>query len=322
MEEKSYDLDTFFHTSKEDLEKKITTIITDEKILSILKDGDRLRPMLSHLVFKACTQGKEIPQQYQRALSSAISIELAYAASIIHDNTIKGYKKKNNKLLFPVREELDNAILTGHKLLAIGFDIALSHGEKIAKLYVDTWNKILNGELKEINFNKRLAHTNSEDLFPKSEIINDYNKIIEMKTASLFSSGCKTVAMLAGSSEELSRLFAGYGREIGFAYQKANDLTRFEKGETASSVVIPILLRLEKYTINGDSLKSRNVRKIISQNSSEIRQIYIQDIRQHLHNAENIVRSEIIHPSPYKSLLGKAPVYLINKLLIKSDIAL
>jgi len=57
-------------------------------------------------------------------------------------------------------------------MLAIGFNIALSHGEKIAKLYVDTWDEILNGELLEINYNKNEIKNNTTVITTKSKILS------------------------------------------------------------------------------------------------------------------------------------------------------
>ena len=92
-------------------------------------------------------------------------------------------------------------------MLAIGFNIALSHGEKIAKLYVETWSEILCGELKEVNFNTSKISAD-DNLSTKSKIFNEYNKIINMKTASLFSSACKAGAIEADATGEILDIIA------------------------------------------------------------------------------------------------------------------
>ena len=40
-------LESFFITSRDDIEKKIKEIVTDEKMLDILEGGKRLRPSLA-----------------------------------------------------------------------------------------------------------------------------------------------------------------------------------------------------------------------------------------------------------------------------------
>ena len=139
MNKKPYDLDTFFQTTKKDLEKKITTTVTDRKIVSILNDGKHLPSLLAHLSFKGCTCGKETPNQYQRVLEIGVAIELAHSASLTHDDIIDRDNKWRGKTAFYAKKSVDYAILNGHKMLALGFNIAVSHGAEITKLYIDTY---------------------------------------------------------------------------------------------------------------------------------------------------------------------------------------
>ncbi len=130
----------------------------------------------------------------------------------------------------------------GHKMLAQGFDIALSHGKEVAKLYVDSWNEVVNGEIDEVDFNKNGSslHTST-----KEQIFEAYNKIIDLKTAGLFASACKVGAIEADMTGDILKVFSDYGREIGLAYQLADDLVDLANGEMIDSVIIPFLNRLE-----------------------------------------------------------------------------
>ena len=320
MKEQVMNLDAFFNSTVEDLEKKITTTISDKKIVSILKGGKRLRPLLAHLAFKVCTQGKETSQQYQKALEGSVSIELAHTASLVHDDIIDRDKKRRGRPAFHIKEGVANALLTGHKMLVVGFNIALSHGKEIAKLYVESWGEVVNGELDEVNFNKKDIK-NFIETSTKSKIFDAYNKIIDRKTASLFSNACKAGAVEANMSGEILKVFADYGREIGRAYQLADDLVDLAKGEMIDSVIIPLLNKLEnKTTIH--PLKSRSLRKKFAKNSSKIKEIYIDEIKRHIRNAEELSKLEIMPSSPYKKLLTDAPTYIINKMLKEINIAI
>jgi len=314
MKNQKLNLNDVFADTTQDLEKKIETTISDKKIISILKAGKRLRPLIAHLSFKVCTGGKETPYQYQKAIEGAIAIELAHTASLVHDDIIDKDKERRGKPAFYIKEGVPSALLTGHKMLAIGFDIALSHGEKIAKLYVDTWNEILSGEFKEVNFNKKNIENNSEEI-SKSKIFTEYNKIINLKTASLFSSACKAGAIEADASGPILATLAEYGREIGLAYQLADDIVDLENGEMIDSVIIPLLNRLENKTINNNFLQTRFIKKKLVKNSTKIKQLYMEEIKRHIDNAEQLSKSELIPPSPYKDLLTEAPAYIINKML-------
>jgi len=321
MASKKINLNDFFENTKLDLEKKIATTIQDKKIISILDAGKRLRPLLAHLSFKVCTGGKETPYQYQKALEGTVVIELAHTASLIHDDIIDKDKERRGKPALYVEEGIPSAMLLGHKMLAIGLDIALRHGEKIAKLYTDTWNEILNGELKEVTFNKKDIQNNGAKEITKTKIFNEYNKIINMKTASLYSSACKAGAIEANANGQILTTLGEYGREIGLAYQLADDLVDLENGEIIGSVIIPLLNRLDKDIVDNNSLKIKSLRKKIAKNSSKIKQFYIDEIKKHVNKAIQLSSSEIIPQSPYKDMLIDAPTYIINKMLKEIKIA-
>ena len=319
--QQSLSLETFFQNTGKDIERKITEIVSDEKILSILDGGKRLRPILASLSFKTCTGGNESAERYNMFLEGAVCVELAHNASLIHDDIIDGDMKRRGELAFYIKEGIDNAILLGHKMLAIGFDVALSHGEKTARLYVDTWSKTLNGQLIEVNFNAKDLN-DTKDISSDSKFFQLYSNIIDLKTASLFSSACKAAAFEAHVSDQLSEALADYGREVGFSYQLADDLADLEKGERIDSVVVPLLARLEKKSIKNGSMTAKILKKKIERNLPEIKRLYLDEIKKHIKNAEKISKSDVIPSNQYKTLLQNAPTHIINKMLEEIDISI
>ena len=167
-------LDDFFNSTRNDVEKKIADTIKDEKIKSILQGGKRLRSFLAHLSFKVCTKGEETHSQFQKALEGTVGIELAHAASLVHDDIIDKDVERRGKTAFHIKEGIAQAILIGHKMLTTSFDIALSHGKEVAKLYVDSWNEVVNGELDEVNYNKKDLKLKS--MSTKSDIFKPITK--------------------------------------------------------------------------------------------------------------------------------------------------
>jgi len=316
----SPNLKDFIENTKIDLEKKIEEMITDKKIAATLEGGKRLRPLLAHLSFKACTQGKEKPDQHEKALEGAVVIELAHAASLVHDDIIDNDMERRGKPAFHVNNGIGSAILTGHKMLIIGFNIALKHGKDWAKLYIDSWNEIVNGELDEVTFNGK-DNNYLKETATKSQIFKTYYKIIDLKTAALFSSVCKAGAIEANVSNELLNIVADYGREIGLAYQLADDLVDLANGEMIDSVVIPLLNRLKNNGTEIKGLKKRDIQKEFEKNKDKIREFYIEEIKKHVIKAEKLSRSKIIPESPYKKLLTEFPSYIINEMLKEINIA-
>jgi len=320
MTEQLLSLESFLQNTHSDIEKKINDMIIDEKILTILRGGKRLRPLLASISFKVCTSGNESQEMYQNFLEGLVGVELAHGASLVHDDIIDGDLDRRGKPAFYIKSGIDNAILVGHKMLVIGLDIAVSHGNKFAKLYIDAWNGTLDGQLSEVNFNsKDLTDTN---VSADSKFFQVYSRIIDLKTATLFSAACKVAAIWAKAPDELSELMAEYGREVGFAYQLADDLVDLEKGEMLDSVVLPLLSRLEKKSIKNGTMKAKTIKKKIEKNSPEIKQLYLNEIKKHLEKAKNISNKNIVPNNNYKKFLNEMPYYIINKMLTEINISI
>lgn len=311
------DLNSFFNKTLIDVDKKISDTIKDEQIRSILNGGKRLRSLLANLAFKACTKGDDTLKQYQKSLEGTVSIELAHTASLVHDDIIDNDVVRRGKPAYHKKEGVGKALLVGHKMLSEGFRIALSHGKEVAKLYVDSWNEVVNGEMDEVDFNKKGT---SVHLTVKEQIFEAYNKIIDLKTAALFSSACKAGALEADMAGDILKVFGDYGREIGLAYQLADDLVDLAQGEMIDSVIIPLLNRLENKKIG--VLKKREIKRIFAKNEDKIKKYYIDEIKKHVKNAEKLSKSDIIPKSSYSQLLVDAPTYIINRMLSEIKITI
>ena len=308
-------LDDFFNMTRSDLEKVMDTIITEKEIRDILQGGKRLRPLLSQLAFKACTSGTEPVEKYRRCLEGSLCIELAHSASLVHDDIIDKDDMRRGKKAFHITEGISRALITGHKMLTKGFNIALSHGKGIAEVYVDSWHRVLNGEIMEVDFND----SSSKNVSMKSQIFEAYHQIIDLKTAALFSSSCKAGAMEADMVGDILNVFSSFGREIGIAYQLADDLVDLEQGEMIESVILPLLTRLGmKQKVN--MLKKQEIKLFFSKNKEKIKEFYIDEIKKHVKNAEEISHSDLIPESHYKTLLSEAPSFIINAMLREINI--
>ena len=320
MTEQPTSLETFLQTTHNDIENKIGEMITDQQILTILNGGKRLRPLLASIAFKVCTGGNEPEKKYQNFLEGSVGVELAHGASLVHDDIIDGDMDRRGRPAFYIRSGIDNAILIGHKMLIIGLDLAIAHGEKFAKLYIDAWNGTLDGQLSEVNFNsKELTDTK---VSADSKFFQIYSTIIDLKTATLFSAACKVASIWADASDDLSDLLAEYGREVGFAYQLADDLVDLDKGEMLDSVVLPLLSRLEKKSIKNGTMKAKTIKNKIEKNSPEIKQLYISEIKKHLQRAQEISNEAIIPSNQYKQFLQEMPYYIVNKMLSEVNITI
>ena len=170
--------------------------------------GKRLRALLT--LGAAKLSGYELGN---RDVNLAACVELIHSATLLHDDVIdesslrRGVKTTNSIW------GNQSSILVGDYLLSRCFEIMVEDGDlEVLKLLSSTSAKIAQGEVLQ------LQHKGEADLLEDT-----YINIINLKTAALFSAATKTGACLAGSSEKEKKALESYGKNLGLAFQIADD---------------------------------------------------------------------------------------------------
>ena len=174
----------------------------------IKSGGKRLRALLT--IGAAKLSGYE---HGGRDVNLASCVELIHSATLLHDDVIdesllrRGLKTTNSIW------GNQSSILVGDYLLSRCFEIMVDDGDlEILKLLSSTSAKIAQGEVLQ------LQHKGEADLLEET-----YINIISLKTAALFSAATKTGACLAGSNEKEKNALESYGKNLGLAFQIADD---------------------------------------------------------------------------------------------------
>ena len=196
--------------SKVDLIKKMTSH-------HLKSGGKRLRALLT--LGSAKLSGYELGS---RDINLAACVELIHSATLLHDDVIdesslrRGHKTTN--LIWGNQ----SSILVGDYLLSRCFEIMVEDGDlEILKLLSSTSAKISQGEVLQ------LQHKGEADLLEET-----YIKIINLKTAALFAAATRTGACLAGSNEKEKDALETYGKNLGLAFQIADDALDYYSKET------------------------------------------------------------------------------------------
>ena len=170
--------------------------------------GKRLRALLT--LGAAKLSGYSLGE---RDVNLAACVELIHSATLLHDDVIdestlrRGIKTTNSIW------GNQSSILVGDYLLSRCFEIMVDDGDlEILKLLSSTSSKIAQGEVLQ------LEHKGEADLLEDT-----YIDIISLKTAALFSSATKTGACLAGSNNKEKNALESYGKNLGLAFQIADD---------------------------------------------------------------------------------------------------
>jgi octaprenyl-diphosphate synthase len=170
--------------------------------------GKRLRALLT--LGSAKLTGYELGE---RDINLAACVELIHAATLLHDDVIdesslrRGIKTTNSIW------GNQSSILVGDYLLSRCFEIMVDDGDlEVLKLLSSTSSKIAQGEVLQ------LQHKGEADILEDT-----YIDIINLKTAALFSAATKTGACLSGSNGKEKKALESYGKNLGLAFQIADD---------------------------------------------------------------------------------------------------
>ena len=149
----------------------------------------------------------------KRDINLAACVELIHSATLLHDDVIDESDLRRGKKTTNSIWGNQSSILVGDYLLSRCFEMMVEDGDlEILKLLSSTSAKIAQGEVLQ------LQHKGEADLLEET-----YIDIINLKTASLFSAATKTGACLSGSNQKEKKALESYGRNLGLAFQIADD---------------------------------------------------------------------------------------------------
>lgn len=203
--------------------------------------GKRLRPALVLIC------GKVGSYDTEHLLPVAAAVELVHMASLVHDDVLDEAELRRGLPSINYSFGHGTAVATGDLLFALAFILLAQVGKaEIVRIMSETAVSLSQGELEQMRTIRNLAQT-----------IGDYLKKIECKTASLFSAACRMGAIVSGAGRKEAKALAGYGRDLGIAFQIYDDVLDFTGTEKLlgkpvgtdlreGTVTMPMLFALEE----------------------------------------------------------------------------
>jgi geranylgeranyl diphosphate synthase type I len=178
--------------------------------LSYIKDtgGKRLRPIICLLSAEAVGGSRE------KALSTAIAIELLHNASLVHDDIIDENDIRRKNPSNPARYGEKKAIIIGDLLFGLSCEMLARCGvPEVVSLVSNAVSDIAMGEYLE--FTLRTLQDVTEQ---------SYMEVAELKTAATFMASAEAGAVLGGGSEVEIEKLRTYGKNLGIAFQIQDDI--------------------------------------------------------------------------------------------------
>lgn len=185
-------------------ERDLTTISAH----LVQSGGKRVRPMITLMAYLAFG-GKRI----QDIVDIATAIELIHTATLLHDDIIDGAETRRGKESAYKKFGLKSTLVAGDFLFIKAFEFAGKFDETVVQWTADACTLLTEGEILQGIFNRNRAVT-----------FEDYLEIVKRKTASLFHTGAKVGAYLAGARPSLIDETERYGLNMGIAFQMVDDV--------------------------------------------------------------------------------------------------
>ncbi|PLX69898.1 MAG: polyprenyl synthetase family protein [Denitrovibrio sp.] len=216
--------------------------------------GKRLRPVFMILSALMCGYDGE------RSIKLSGVVEYIHTATLLHDDVIDGALYRRGKKSANNIFGNDITVLCGDFLYSRAFMNLVKDGNcDIQMILAVAAATMSEGEVFQLIKTADVKIT-----------MEDYLKIINSKTAVLFSSCCEIGAILGEVSEEKQKALATFGRTLGIAFQMADDILDYlgdpeKTGKKPGTdlnegkITLPVITLLE----NATDAECKRVRDII-----------------------------------------------------------
>ena len=174
--------------------------------------GKRLRPILT----LSCAKMLKVKNKNHIKLAAAV--ELLHTATLLHDDVVDESNYRRGKKTSHILWDNKSSILVGDFLLGKAFQLMVeTKSLECLQILSNAASIIAEGEVFQ------LVETNNVKIKK-----NKYIKIIESKTAALFSSACVVGGIVSGANRTQKKNLFDFGKNLGTAFQLIDDAMDYE----------------------------------------------------------------------------------------------
>ena len=174
--------------------------------------GKRLRPILT----LSCAKMLKVKNKNHIKLAAAV--ELLHTATLLHDDVVDESNYRRGKKTSHILWDNKSSILVGDFLLGKAFQLMVeTKSLECLQILSNAASIIAEGEVFQ------LVETNNIKIKK-----NKYIKIIESKTAALFSSACVVGGIVSGANRTQKKNLFDFGKNLGTAFQLIDDAMDYD----------------------------------------------------------------------------------------------
>ena len=231
-------LDRFMREQAEQFEPEIREMAA----YCLESSGKRLRPTL---VFFSGWRGDGVVDE--SLVKAAGVVEMVHLATLVHDDIMDLAELRRNRQTAARKYGPDAAVLLGDALFSQALHVASQFPTpEVCRLVSASTRRVCSGEIMQ-TLRRRDINVS----------LDEYRRMIDLKTAELFRVSCYLGAMLSAQASGFADAADCFGHHLGIAYQIYDDLVDFlgeEKqiGKTLGTdlatgkLTLPLMLLLER----------------------------------------------------------------------------
>ena len=172
--------------------------------------GKRIRPLLTLM---SC---QIFSEDISAAFPAAYAIEIFHNFSLLHDDIMDKSALRRGQATVHEKYNTNTAILSGDVMLVYAYKYLNKVPSKVLAPVLSTFNSVAisvcEGQQMDMNFETTAKVS-----------IDEYKRMIELKTSILLYGAMKIGALIGGATESESELVAEFGKNMGIAFQMQDD---------------------------------------------------------------------------------------------------
>ena len=173
--------------------------------------GKRVRPQLA-IIASQMFGGKE-----EEVLPVALALEVFHNFTLLHDDVMDKAQVRRGRATVHVKWNENTAILSGDQMIIEAYkllaEVPADKLAKVLKMFNQMGTEICEGQQYDVDFESQ-----------EEVSIEEYLKMIRLKTAVLLANALKMGAYIAGAKDEQQEMLYEFGIHIGLAFQIQDDI--------------------------------------------------------------------------------------------------
>ena len=180
--------------------------------------GKRLRPNLALIAAELIVNGGLINgDAIEHTLPAALALEMFHNFTLVHDDVMDKAELRRGKPAVHAKWNDNTAILSGDQMLIEAYkllsDVPADKLPQVLKWFNEMATGVCEGQQYDVDY----EHMNQVS-------IDDYMKMIELKTSVLIANAMRIGGYIAGADEKQQKALYQYGLHIGLAFQIQDDI--------------------------------------------------------------------------------------------------